>query len=111
MTAFDYENILIALSHSLSPLPHTAAVIGFALSITPLKERTERDSIFESIPITRSGYLNSSVAVYCRVKGGGTYGNATPNVDFYTTPKPSRVVFGEGDTEKGTYLEGNAHRY
>lgn len=69
-------------------------------------ERPEITGLNE-IPITRSGYLNSSVTVTCKLKGAPNFGNATAGytindegMDFLSPPSPTSVDFRPGETNK-----------
>lgn len=85
---------------------HTAAVIRFARPLNRLEE-TSSSVDFSHVPITRTGYPNSTVTVSCLVKAAPNFGNATAGFsltdegrDFITTLQPSRVTFEPGDLTK-----------
>ena len=81
---------------------YTASVIRFAEPVYVVNETSSYTA--NAISIVRSGYLNSSVVVFCRLKGVPDFGNATamerpgPGADFITAPEPSRVTLQPGDT-------------
>ena len=81
---------------------HTATVIGFAEPEYVVEETS--GLILNTISIVRSGYPNSSVDVFCRLKGVPNFGNATASdrpgkgSDFITPPEPSKVTLEPGDT-------------
>ena len=91
-------HLSLSLSLSLSP----ASVIRFAEPKYVVEETLGHTS--NTISIVRSGYLNSTVDVFCRLKGVPDFGNATARdrpgdgADFITPPEPSKVTLQPGDT-------------
>lgn len=84
---------------------HTAAVVKFSQPVNRFNETIA----FGFVPIVRSGFLNSSVTVYYRLKGAPDNGNATPGisdsqpgVDFLTSRTPNRAEFSPGETHQST---------